>query len=61
VVASTNFAEANLVINELLVSVQDILATQLTGTYFFGSLANGDFDRQRDVDIFIQYALEKSR
>jgi hypothetical protein len=23
--------------------------------------ANGDFDRQRDVDIFIQYAFEKSR
>jgi len=47
------FPEINLVLQELLDEVQAILGGHLVGMYLEGSLANGDFDEDSDIDFVV--------
>lgn len=47
------YPEVNLVLDELLVSVQTILGEHLIGMYLYGSLTTGGFDRDSDVDYVV--------
>jgi predicted nucleotidyltransferase len=49
----TQFQEVNTLLEALRQGVQQILGTQLTGMYLFGSLTSGDFDADSDVDVLI--------
>jgi hypothetical protein len=49
----TPYPEVNAILDELLTSVQSILGNQFIGMYLYGSLANGDFDRESDVDYVV--------
>jgi predicted nucleotidyltransferase len=49
----TPYPEVNLVLKELLTSVQSILGGHFIGMYLYGSLATGDFDRDSDVDYLV--------
>jgi predicted nucleotidyltransferase len=47
-------AEVNFILNLLRSEVQQILGNQLVGMYLYGSLALGDFDRQKsDIDFVV--------
>jgi len=50
---STPYPEVNVVLHELLASVQSILGNHFIGMYLYGSLATGDFDRDSDVDYLV--------
>jgi hypothetical protein len=52
-VAPTPFAEVNLVLQDLLKDTQRILGRHLLGMYLEGSLANGDFDEDSDIDFVV--------
>ncbi len=43
----------NSVLLELLTGVQNILGPHFVGMYLYGSLANGDFDQDSDVDFVV--------
>ncbi|MBU2610174.1 MAG: nucleotidyltransferase domain-containing protein [Chloroflexi bacterium] len=47
------YPEVNVVLRELLTSVQSILGDHFIGMYLYGSLASGDFDRESDVDYVV--------
>ena len=49
----TPYTEVNLVLQDLLPSVQSILGHHFLGMYLYGSLATGDFDCQSDVDYVV--------
>jgi hypothetical protein len=49
----TPFADVNSVLLELFRGVRDLLGPHLVGIYLYGSLANGDFDRESDVDFVV--------
>ncbi|MBK9600642.1 MAG: nucleotidyltransferase domain-containing protein [Anaerolineales bacterium] len=45
--------EVNVVLQDLLKDVQRILDGRLAGMYLEGSLANGDFDQDSDIDFVV--------
>ena len=45
--------EVNVVLQDLLKDVQRILDGRLVGMYLEGSLANGDFDQDSDIDFVV--------
>src|SRR5687768_17114395 len=47
----TPHPEVNSMLQELLESVGSILGSHLIGMYLDGSLANGDFDQDSDIDF----------
>lgn len=49
----TPFPEVNVVLQDLLKDVQRILDGNLVGMYLEGSLANGDFDQDSDIDFVV--------
>lgn len=49
----TPYADVNSVLLELLTGVQNILGPHFVGMYLYGSLANGDFDQDSDVDFVV--------
>jgi predicted nucleotidyltransferase len=49
----TPYPEVNVVLQELLTSMQSILGNHFIGMYLFGSLATGDFDQDSDVDFLV--------
>lgn len=49
----TPFLEVNIVLQDLLKDVQRILDGHLVGMYLEGSLANGDFDQDSDIDFVV--------
>ncbi len=51
--APTPYADLNLVLRELVESVQAALGDNFVGAYLHGSFAVGDFDQHSDVDFII--------
>lgn len=49
----TPYPEVNLILQDLLPSVQSILGNRFIGMYLYGSLASGDFDPESDVDYVV--------
>lgn len=49
----TPFPEINALLQELLKDVQSILGHHFIGMYLEGSLANGDFDQDSDIDFVV--------
>lgn len=49
----TPYPEVNLVLDVLVPEVQSILGDQFVGIYLYGSLANGGFDVDSDVDFVV--------
>ena len=49
----TPFPEINAILQELLKDVQGILGSHFVGMYLEGSLANGDFDQDSDIDFIV--------
>jgi predicted nucleotidyltransferase len=47
----TPYPEVNAIIQELLEGIQGVLGEHLIGMYLEGSLANGDFDQDSDIDF----------
>jgi len=54
----TPFPEVNAILQELLDGVQGILGEHLIGMYLEGSLANGDFDQDSDIDFVVVTDME---
>ena len=49
----TPYPDVNEILNTLLTSVRDVLGDRFAGMYLFGSLANGDFDKDSDIDVLM--------
>ena len=49
----TPYADLNIVLQDLVTSIQTILQGNFTGAYLQGSFAVGDFDEHSDVDFII--------
>jgi hypothetical protein len=49
----TAYPEVNAVLRDLLEGVRNILGGRLLGMYLEGSLANGDFDEDSDIDFVV--------
>ena len=49
----TPHPDVNEILDLLLQNVSGILKDQLVGMYLFGSLANGDFDQDSDIDVLV--------
>ena len=49
----TPYPDVNAILQELLGSVRDILGSDFVGMYLDGSLANGDFDEDSDIDFVV--------
>jgi len=49
----TSFPEVNVVLQDLLKDIQRILDGHLVGMYLEGSLANGGFDQDSDIDFVV--------
>jgi len=49
----TPFPEINALLQDLFKDVQHILRSHLVGMYLDGSLANGDFDEDSDIDFVV--------
>ncbi len=49
----TPYPDVNEILNLLLASVKDVLREQFVGMYLFGSLANGGFDKDSDIDVLV--------
>jgi hypothetical protein len=49
----TPFPEINTLLAELLVQVREVLGPHFMGMYLEGSLANGDFDTDSDIDFVV--------
>src|SRR5947209_483228 len=56
----TPYPEANALLRELLTNVQAVLGTHFIGMYLEGSLANGDFDQESDIDFVVVTDIEIS-
>jgi predicted nucleotidyltransferase len=54
----TSFPEVNAILQELLEGVQGILGQHLIGMYLEGSLANGGFDQDSDIDFVVVTDVE---
>ncbi len=52
-ISPTQHPEVNELLDLLLRNVTEILKDQLAGMYLFGSLANGGFDKDSDIDVLI--------
>lgn len=52
-ITPTRHPDVNEILDLLLDNAREILKGQLIGMYLFGSLANGDFDKNSDIDILI--------
>ena len=50
--------EVNTILQELLGSIQSILGAHFVGMYLEGSLANGDFDQDSDIDFVVVTDVE---
>src|ERR1044072_1603442 len=50
---TTPYPAVNSILRELLESLQAILKKHLIGVYIEGSLANGDFDEDSDIDFVV--------
>ena len=48
-----HYNEVNLLVQELIQSVQIILGSHFVGAYLFGSLTSGDFDQHSDIDVLV--------
>ena len=48
-----HYTEVNLLVQELIQSVQIILGSHFVGAYLFGSLTSGDFDQHSDIDVLV--------
>ena len=49
----TSYSDINDILNLLLPRVKETLGSQFIGMYLFGSLANGGFDRDSDIDVLV--------
>ena len=49
----TPYPDVNEILNVLLANVKDVLGDQFVGMYLFGSLANGGFDNDSDIDVLV--------
>jgi predicted nucleotidyltransferase len=49
----THHPDVNEILNLLQTDICNILQDRLVGMYLFGSLANGDFDKDSDIDVLI--------
>ena len=49
----TPYPEVNAILQELLQSVESVLGSHFIGLYLEGSLANGDFDQDSDIDFIV--------
>lgn len=49
----TPFPEVNAILQKLLESVKNVLGSHFIGMYLEGSLANGDFDQDSDIDFVV--------
>ncbi len=49
----TPYPEINRLLDELLRSAQGLLGDEFTGMYLDGSLVNGDFDQDSDIDFVV--------
>lgn len=56
----TPYPDVNKILDLLLTSVKEILKDQFIGMYLFGSLANGDFDQNSDIDALVVTGAEIS-
>ena len=54
----TPFLEVNAILQELLEGVQGVLGEHFIGMYLEGSLANGDFDQDSDIDFVVVTDVE---
>lgn len=52
-IAPTPYEDVNAILQELLTHIQSILEKHFVGMYLEGSLANGDFDRESDIDFVV--------
>ena len=50
---STPHSDVNEILNLLHTNIKIILQDQFIGMYLFGSLANGDFDKDSDIDVLV--------
>lgn len=55
---ATPYPEVNAILQELLEGIQGILGEHLLGMYLEGSLANGDFDQDSDIDFVVVTDVE---
>ena len=56
----TPYPDVNEILNVLLTGVKDVLQDQFVGMYLFGSLANGGFDNDSDIDVLVATNAEIS-
>jgi Domain of unknown function (DUF4111)/Nucleotidyltransferase domain len=56
----TSYPAVNMLLKELLQSVQAILGNHFIGMYLDGSLASGDFDQDSDIDFVVVADIEIS-
>jgi len=52
-ISPTPHPDVNKILNLLLANVKEILKDQFVGMYLYGSLANGGFDKDSDIDVLI--------
>ncbi|HMB24266.1 MAG TPA: aminoglycoside adenylyltransferase domain-containing protein [Anaerolineales bacterium] len=52
-ISSTSYPDVNEIVHVLFTRVQGILGDQLVGMYLEGSLANGGFDENSDIDVIV--------
>ena len=57
-ITPTSFPEVNAILQELLESIQSVLGAHFVGMYLEGSLANGDFDQDSDIDFVVVTDVE---
>jgi predicted nucleotidyltransferase len=57
---ATPYAELNIVLHDLVHSMQEILGNNFVGAYLQGSFAVGDFDIHSDVDLIVVIEEELS-
>jgi predicted nucleotidyltransferase len=49
----TPYSDVNQILNLLFTSAREILKDQFVGMNLFGSLANGNFDKDSDIDVLV--------
>jgi len=59
-ISPTPYPDVNEILDILLTRVQEILGTQFIGMYLHGSLANGGFDQDSDIDVIVVTATDVS-
>jgi predicted nucleotidyltransferase len=56
----TPYPDVNEILELVFTKVQEILGSQFIGMYLFGSLANGGFDNDSDIDVLVVTEAEIS-